>query len=452
MRPLRKLPPTTLSILGFAGLILCGAGLLMLPLAGGAGGRLEAVDALFTATSATCVTGLAVVDTGKDLSPFGQAVVLAMIQVGGLGIMTLSTALLVAAGRPMSLTDISLIRDAFTHSGDRSLKGLLLDVFRFTVAIEAVGALLLFVRFLPRRPPAEAAWLALFHAVSAFCNAGFSQFPDSLCAFRGDWLVNLTVCALITLGGIGFLVLTEVRRAFPFRRQAVRRFSLHCKVAVVTSAVLVAVGTLLILLFELRNSLAELTWSERFLSALFQSVSARTAGFNTLDIGRLANETLFLLILLMFVGASSGSCGGGVKTGTLATLVALSLARLRGFERPQLLRRSVSPGTVAKAVNLVLVSAVLIAAATMILLISELGSVAHDVTRGKYLELLFETVSAFGTVGLSMGITPGLSVGGKLALSAVMFVGRLGPLVIAAAMSRQRPRRFYYAEERIMIG
>jgi trk system potassium uptake protein TrkH len=449
--PLKKLRPSAISVLGFAAVILTGAVLLMLPAASVRGG-LAPVDALFTSTSATCVTGLAVADTGRELTFFGQAVLLLLIQVGGLGIMTLSTAILLAAGRSLSLMDMTLIRDTYTHSGDRKLYALLMDVIRFTLIIEALGAALLFLRFLPGQPVGRALWLAVFHAVSAFCNAGFSLYSDNLMGFRGDWLVNLTVCALIICGGIGFLVLTELRRAFPFGTRSWSRFSLHLKLVVSTTGWLLAGGTLAILVLEWRNTLLDLPLDERLLASFFQAVTPRTAGFNTLDYARLTNETLFLTILLMFVGAASGSCAGGVKVGSLATLVALSVSRLKGFERPHLFRRSIAPISVSKAVNLVLVSATLCGAATMALLASELQAVSHEATRGKFLELLFETVSAFGTVGLSMGVTPTLSHVGKLVLVAVMFIGRLGPLVIVEIMSRQRPRRYYQAEERIMIG
>jgi trk system potassium uptake protein TrkH len=443
--------PARLSILGFAALILSGTGLLMFPECS-TGKPLDLVDALFTATSASCVTGLAVVDTGTALSFSGQMVVLLLIQVGGLGIMTLSTLFLLIARRRPSLAGHIVIQDTFTHSGEKSLPSILMDVVLFTFAIEALGTVLMLVRFFPGRAFPEALYFSVFHAVSAFCNAGFSLFTESFSGYRQDWLFNLTTCFLIFCGGIGFLVLSEVNRQFTSTRPFLPRLSLHSKLVLSTTAILIVSGTLLILAMEWQNTLAPLALHDRFLAALFQSVSARTAGFNTLPIGGMANETLFVLMLLMFIGASPGSCGGGIKTTTFASLVVLGLSRLRGHMRPHLFRRTIAEASIAKAVSVVMISAVVIVAGAMALLMSELGELPHSLSRGKFMELLFEVTSAFGTVGLSMGVTPGLSAVGKIVLTCVMFVGRLGPLVIAVAVTRGAAARYYYAEEPVMIG
>jgi trk system potassium uptake protein TrkH len=440
-----------LTIAGFAGLISVGTVLLMLP-ASATGPALGFVDAAFTATSAACVTGLVVVDTGKDLSPFGQVVVLFTIQIGGLGIMTLSTVFLLLAGRRPSLASRAIIQDTFTHSADRSLPSLLRDIIRFTLFIEGLGMLLLFFRFHPKWELSQALYLAVFHAISAFCNAGFSPFSDSLMRFQHDWIVNLVICFLIVSGGIGFLVLQELKRNFAFRARTWSRLSLHSKLVISTTVTLLLGGMVSILLMEWGNTLAPLPLPERILAAFFQSVTARTAGFNTLPIAAMANETLFVVILLMFVGASSGSCGGGIKTGTLATLVVMGLSRLRGHDYPQVFRRAISIGSIGRAVSVVLASIVVVALGSLFCMMLELGDVPHTMSRGKFLELLFEVVSAFGTVGLSMGVTAGLSVGGKLLITVIMFVGRLGPLVVAIAVSRRGAPRYRYAEEGIMIG
>jgi trk system potassium uptake protein TrkH len=260
------------------------------------------------------------------------------------------------------------------------------------------------------------------------------------------------VCFLIISGGIGFLVLSELRNQFPFNRRTWSRLTLHSKLVLSTTAILLVLSTLMIFFMEWGNTLAPLSISERFLASFFQAVSARTAGFNTLAIGDLANETLFFIIMLMFIGASPGSCAGGVKTTTVTSLFALGLSRLRGHERPQLFRRTIAEASLGKAVSIVMVSSLVVVAGTLAVLMTELGEVAHSLTRGKFLELLFEVVSAFGTVGLSTGVTAGLTVAGKLIITCVMFVGRLGPLVLAVAVSRRGAPRYFYAEESIMIG
>jgi len=443
--------PARLSISAFAGLILTGTLLLMLP-AAAPQRHLGFVNALFTATSAGCVTGLVVVDTGTRLSLLGQLVVLALIQVGGLGIMTFSTLLLLMAGRRPGLTGRLVVRDTFTHSGEQSFSSILKDVIIFTAAMEGLGATLLFFRFLPGSSAGTALYLSIFHSISAFCNAGFSLFSDSFVRFREDWILNLTICFLIICGGIGFLVIAELRRKFPYNRKRWDRLSLHTRIVLSTTVLLLVCGSLSILLMEWHNTLTPLDPSSRLLSAFFQSVSARTAGFNTLQIETMANETLFLIILLMFVGACPGSCGGGIKTTTLAALAHLGLSRLRGKKQTQVFHRTIPEESIGKAVSVLLVSMLVVAAGTMALLLTELGDTPHLFSRGQFLELLFEVVSAFGTVGLSTGVTPELSTWGRLIITAVMFIGRLGPLVIVVAISRQRASRFYYAEENIIIG
>ena len=423
----------------------------MLP-AATAGKAIGFVNALFTSTSAVCVTGLTVVDTGTVFSTFGQSVLLVLIQTGGLGIMTLSTLFLMLARRRPGFTGQVMVQDTFTHSRERNISSILKDVVLFTCVIEGVGILLMFLCFLPGHGAQEALFLSIFHSISAFCNAGFSVFSDSFVGYRKNWALNLTVCFLIVSGGLGFLVMSEIRRKITFKRRALSRFSLHSKLVLSTTGILIVSGMFFIGIMEWHNTLAPLSLRDRFLSAFFQSVTARTAGFNTLSIGSMANETLFFLMLLMFIGASPGSCGGGIKTTTLATLVLLGISRLRGQERPQLFKRTISNVSVGKAISVAILSMFVVCGGVMLLLMTEIGDVPHSLSRGKFLELLFETVSAFGTVGLSTGTTPGLSEMGKIILSGIMFVGRLGPLVVGVAVSRDSISRYYYAEETIMVG
>ncbi|RLC32176.1 MAG: hypothetical protein DRH37_01260 [Deltaproteobacteria bacterium] len=443
--------PARVSILGFALLIGTGMSLLMLPQAS-SGLPIGWVNALFTATSATCVTGLTVVDTARGVSPFGQIVILALIQAGGLGIMTISTLFLLMAGRRPSLVGRVVIRDTLTHGEERSVYSVLRDVALFTFVLEGLGTVLMFSRFLPHHEAGPALYLSVFHSVSAFCNAGFSLFSNSLESYRNDWLLNLTTCFLIVMGGIGFLVLSELRRTIPFRPRKLSRLSLHSKLVLTTTVIIVLFSGVLFILLEWHNTLSRLSVADRCLAGFFQVISARTAGFNTLPIMNMTNETLFLLIMLMFIGASPGSCGGGIKTTTFASLVILGISRLRGHTRPRLFRRTISRESTEKAVSVVMVSIVVVLAATMALLVTDVGQVSHPLSRGKFLEILFEVISAFGTVGLSTGITGTLSVWGKLIITLVMFIGRLGPLVIALAVSPGNKPAFYYAEENIMIG
>ena len=450
----RFINPINLPILSFAGLILIGTLLLMLPVAAN-GPVLAPVDALFTATSATCVTGLVVVDTGTRLSLFGQWVVLVLIQCGGLGIMTFSTVLILVMTGRFSFVQRSVIQDTFTHGPDTGLASLVRHVLMFTLLMEVAGAALLFLRFSGMYHPGRALYLAIFHAVSAFCNAGFCLYAQSLMDFSGDPLVSFTVAFLIILGGMGFLVLLELKRLLFNRDQArrARRLSVHSKLVLTLSIVLLTCGTVGFLLSEWKHSMAGLSVPAKFMAAFFQSVTARTAGFNTLDFGKMANVTLLFTILLMFIGAGSGSTGGGIKINTLGVLFALSRSRLRGEEGTSIFRRSLAPETVGRAISVFVVAIVLIYAATMALTVSELGTTIHEESRGLFLKLLFEVVSAFGTVGLSVGITPQLSSIGKLILVLVMFAGRLGPLSIAVALTGKEPRsRFQYAEENVMIG
>lgn len=443
--------PARIAITGFALLISMGTILLMLP-AASTGKHIGFVNALFTSTSAVCVTGLAVVDTGSGLSLFGQSILLILIQVGGLGIMTMSTLFLMLAGKRPGLTGQIVVQDTFTHTRERNISSILKDVILFTCVIEGLGIILMFFCFLPGNDIKRALFLSIFHSISAFCNSGFSVFSDSFVGYRGSWALNLVLCFLIISGGIGFLVLSELKLKFSFKRRSLSRLSLHSKIVLSTTVILLVSGTFLITAMEWHNTLAPLSVPGRFLSAFFQSVTARTAGFNTLSIGNMTNETLFFIILLMFIGASPGSCGGGIKTTSLATLVVLGTSRFRGHERPQLFNRTISYVSVGRATSVIMLSMIVVCIGIMLLLMTEIGEVAHPQSRGKFLELLFEAVSAFGTVGLSTGITAGLSVMGKIILSGIMFVGRLGPLVVGMAVSRDAVPRYHYAEETIMVG
>lgn len=446
---LRPLNPFRASVLLFAIFILFGSFLISFV---GSSRPIRFIDALFTMTSAACVTGLTVLDTGADFNILGQTLILLWLQIGGLGIMTISTVMLLATGKRPGMGARMVIEDAFTHRGASDLGTLVIDVLKFTLLFEAFGAAILFVKFREILPPETALYSGIFHSVSAFCNAGFSLFPNNLEGFAKDPLVNTTVAFLIVSGGIGFVVLREIRDLIMKRNLRLRRLSLHSKVVLTTSGLLITVGAMLILLLEWDHTLRDMALGSKVMASVFQSVTARTAGFNTIPIGEMTSASLVILILLMFVGGSSGSTAGGIKTGTLATLCSLAVCRLRGYQAPHLFGRTISQGSVARAMSVTMACFALVMSAIVVLQATEVAGSGIKELRAHFLDLVFEVVSAFGTVGLSTGVTSQLTDGGKLVIILVMFLGRLGPLAVAVAASRQKTAKYRYAEESIMVG
>ncbi len=446
---LNRLSPSRLFIFSFAGVVLLGTFLLSLPLSSSKG-QLRFIDALFTSASAVCVTGLTVIDTGQDLSLFGQLITLILFQVGGLGILTFSTVFFVLMGRGISFKEREIIQSTFLHTPRRDLFLILKTVFLFTLIFESIGTLLLFIRFSTDFPLGTAFYQAIYHAVSAFNNCGFSLFSDSLIRYQGDLLVNLTVMSLLVFGGIGFIVQQEV---FSKVRGEQRRLSLHTRMVLVTTALLILVGALLFYLFERDHLLKDTPLKNILLVSFFQSVTSRTCGFNTVDIREVTNATLLLLMMLMFIGASPGSTGGGIKTTSATLLLLLIWHRLRGNEEVNLFFRTIPREVVSRTLSIVFASAFSISIITSILLITGGGAGAPLESRHLFIEYLFETVSAFGTVGLSMGTTPTLNDFQKCAIIFMMFTGRVGPLTLAFSLSRSRGRKgLTYAEEGVMVG
>jgi trk system potassium uptake protein TrkH len=405
------------------------------------------VDALFTATSAVCVTGLTVVDTATRLTPFGQAVVLVLLQAGGLGIMTLTTFFAYLVAGRVSIRGRELLEE--TISGPLSGPGRILRAaVGFTLGTEAIGTLILWARFAPEFGVGRGLWLAGFHAVSAFCNAGFSLFSNSLKGFVEDPVVNLTVAAIIILGGIGFLVVYDICGSR--NRKTPSRLSLHSRLVLRSTAALILGGMALLLLFDWHATLAPLSWPGKVLAAFFQSVTARTAGFNTVEIGAMSNASLFVLLALMFVGASPGSCGGGVKTTTFATVLLLVRDRLYGRRDVVVMNRRIPNRILNKALVVFFLSLGLVSLSTTALLVSE--GWAHEPQHADFLRYLFEAVSAFGTVGLSTGVTAGLSTVGKLILVFTMFVGRIGPATLALTVQTAEAEHLQYPEGEFLVG
>ncbi|MDW7761910.1 MAG: TrkH family potassium uptake protein [Acidobacteriota bacterium] len=401
-------------------------------------------DALFTATSAVTVTGLIVCDTPVDFTRFGQIVILVLIQLGGLGFMSFSTLIILLFGRPLSLTDRSLIISDFTTGSARNIRSIVIRIFLFTITFETVGAVVLYFQF-SHLEGSRRLFSAVFHAVSAFCNAGFSLFSNSLRDFTASPGINLTFIVLILAGGIGFVVLKDIAGCLSFRNRVVCRISLHSKVVLTVSGLLVLAGFLVIWLEELSNPTKSLAGGSRLLASLFQSITARTAGFNTIEMNILSPASLFMIMILMFIGASPGSTGGGVKTTSVGMVFAYIRSLLRGRDRVSLHYRRISGKNIEKALLVIVLSLGVVVISFLLLASFQPGLPFQD--------LLFETISAFGTVGLSLGVTPQMSLPSKIVIMITMLIGRVGPLTLLIALSRKESRaEFQYPEESIMIG
>lgn len=429
-------------VLGFAGLILSGVALLMTPYASKSGDSLRFVDALFTATSAVCVTGLVVVDTGTYFSVFGQSVILLLIQIGGLGVMTVATLVAVLSGKKINLKERLLIQEATNQLDLAGVVRLTLYIIRATLLVELVGGTILALRWF-QDFGLQGIYFGYWHAVSAFCNAGFDLFGEyrSITGYVGDLTVNGVIASLIVVGGIGFPVVADL-----WNCRQTRRFSLHTKVVLTTTVLLIVLGAGFIFIAEHGNdkTLGDLPSADKVMASLFQSVTARTAGYNTVDIGLLREGTLLAIIFLMFVGASPSSMGGGVKTSTAAILFISLVGSVTGKRDPLAFGRQIPQQTVYKAFTIVTISVMLISLVTLTLSFTEAAPI---------FSLLFEVTSAFGTVGLSTGITPKLSDAGKVLITLTMFAGRVGTLTLLMALAlRPRKERLKYPEGKIVIG
>lgn len=404
------------------------------------------MDALFTSCSAICVTGLTVQDTATYFTPFGQTIILILFQLGGLGIMTFSTLILLVAGKKISIQDKIIIQKGYHHTSAMNVKSLVRTIFIYTFAIECTGTLLLFLCWHKKLPGLQGVFHSLFHAVSAFCNAGFSLFRNSFASFRGDLGTNIILILLIVLGGLGFLVLSEGIHIFSgiLRRRKIK-ISLHSKMVWVVTSFLIFFPLTLFLLIEWNNSLRGFSIKEKILSSLFQVITPRTAGFNTMDLNTLGFSTVFLLILLMFIGASPGSTGGGIKTNTFGVIFAFMKSKIAGRESVSLFFRTLPMELIMRAFTLVTLSIGLIFISSFVLFLTQYGMSMK--------EIFFEVFSAFGTVGLSLGVSPKLTSAGKAVIVITMFIGRIGPLTLLYAFSREKALgKFEYVEENVMIG
>jgi trk system potassium uptake protein len=444
----RHLSPTRIFVFSFAAFILSGTISLCFSFSASKG-SLRFVDALFTATSAVCVTGLASIDIGKDLSFIGQLITVVLFQVGGLGIITFSIVLFALMGKGVSFKGREIAQSMFLHTPRRDFFLIVKKVLLYTLIIEAAGSLFLFLRFMYDFPPSQAFYYAVYNAISAFNNCGYSLFADNLVGYRSDVVVNVTVMALIVLGGIGFIVQYEVLALW---RGLEKKLSIHTRIVLITTAALILIGAVCFYFMEMNNVLKGMNLKTSLLASFFQSITPRTAGFNTVDTGALTNSTILVTIILMFIGASPGSTGGGIKTTSFTLLLLLIYNRIRGNENVNIANRTIPKEIIEKTIYIIFASAFCICLVTSVLLLSSGGDATSLTSRNKFVEYLFEVVSAFGTVGLSMGVTPKLSDVQKYAVIFMMFAGRVGPLTLAFAMYSARKKGLTYAEESVMVG
>ncbi len=429
------------------------------------GPRLGFVDSLFTMTSAVCVTGLVVVDTATQFTGLGQLWILLFIQLGGIGLISLTTLLIGAMGRRLSLRS-EMLAVAPTRTHDRpEVWELTLAVTKFSLIVEGLGALALFLTWLPDLSVGDAAWAGLFHAISAYCNAGFSTFSTSLIGHADNQLALFIVSVLIIIGGLGYLTFEELIRWWKTRRalragirdvgHGSRRMSSHTWAVVVTSMVLLLAGWIMFAIFEWYGALGHLSVFDKLTNAWFLSVTPRTAGFNNLDYTLVGNDTAALTMLFMFIGGSPGSTAGGIKTTTVAVLVALGLSRFQGQRFVSLKHRAIPPGTIERTVGIFLLAIFILVASFFV--ISAIEAVGQDAatSRGQFLPIAFEVVSAFATVGLSMNYTPELEAPSKLIVALLMFIGRVGlfSFFTAVMLRRAQPPAFKRpAQEDLIVG
>lgn len=437
-----KYRPYTYIMLSFALVILTGSILLFLPVSREMNAApISYLDALFTATSAVCVTGLTVFDIGTTLSPFGQIVLLLIIQIGGLGLMTFTAFFTIITGEKMTLSSQFTMQNAVSSDRISTLARFISSIILSTLIIELAGALVLLYSFSKVLPLDRAVYYSVFHSISAFCNAGFSPLPDNLMRFRADPVVNIGIMSLIILGGIGFGVIVNVVRRFSGKD---KRLFLHSKIVLTTTFILISAGALVIWILEKDNLFKGLGFSETFLSSLFASVTARTAGFNTVNYGVMRDSTLFFTIILMFIGASPGSTGGGVKTTSFVVMVLNIFNILRDKLVVTAFRREIPFEIIRKATVIILISLAWVVTAVLVVSVIE---------SKPFIKLLFETVSAFGTVGLSTGITAELSPASKTMIMITMFLGRLGPITLMYSLGLSAGRLITrQPEEKISVG
>ncbi|MFD2748161.1 TrkH family potassium uptake protein [Paenibacillus yanchengensis] len=443
-RPKKSLSPPRLILTVFFILISIGTLLLTMPFSSSNGVSIGFLDALFTTVSAICVNGLVVLDTGTSFSIIGQVIILILMQIGGLGFMTFSVMVAIILGKKISLKQRLILQQTTQSSSAKGLVKLSLYMIAISLTLEAIGTIILTLRWSGEMGFGQALYYGLFHTVSAFNNAGFSLWSDSLSSFVGDPIVNITIVTLFVLGGIGYIVIVDI-----FRKRSWHKLSLHTKVVLISSAVLSVGGMLFIFILESSNpaTFGGLSIGDRLLASFFQGITPRSAGYNTIDIGSMLAASQFVLIILMFIGASSGGTGGGVKTNTIVVILLATWNTFRGGGQIHAFGRKISQDIVLRAL------AVLVSSLLFIVIISLILTITENKLEDQFFDVLFETTSAFSTTGLSTGLTGNLTPLGKIIVTITMFIGRLGPLTLAFALSQRKTNsKIGYPEENIMVG
>ncbi|MGY0393940.1 TrkH family potassium uptake protein [Fusobacterium sp. SYSU M8A802] len=440
---LKKLSPSRKLILGFLLAILIGTILLMMPFSLNEGESLSFISSLFTIVSAICVTGLTVVDTATVFSPIGTTIIIFFIQLGGLGVMTFSSILFLATGKKMTFHERELLKEERNADNSGEIADFIKKLLFIVFTIESIGAIILTMEFMDQMSFWKALYFGVFHSISAFCNAGFALFSNNLEGFKSNVTVNLTIGYLITLGGIGFAVITSFVAVI---RNGVDRFNLTSKMAILISIMLTFGGMILFLLLEYSNpdTLGDLNFIQKILASYFQSVTLRTAGFNTIPLGNLRDATIFISCILMFIGASPGSTGGGIKTTTFGIIMFYVIGIVKKKENIEVFNRRIDWEILNRALAILVIGITYVAFIITCILVVESFPME---------QVVFEVISAFGTVGLTLGITPHLSVFSKILIIITMFVGRLGPLTFALAIGESKNKAISkYPKENILVG
>lgn len=437
----KKLNPPTVLALGFASLILLGAILLNLPIASKSGESVGFINAFFTSSSAVCVTGLVVKNTAEQWTNFGHIVIISLIQMGGLGFMTMATIVALLLGKKITFKDRLVIKEQLNQETMTGLVKLTKYVIAATFFIEGVGAIILSTKFIPIYGIGKGTWFSVFHAISAFCNAGFDLMGSSLEPHVGDLTLNLTLAALVIIGGLGFTVYIDISKNRKFSRLRV-----HSKLVIVMTIFLLVFGSISIFIMEHNNpeTMLNLTTKEKVVASFFQSTITRTAGFNSINLSGLRESTVVLMVILMFIGGSPGSTGGGVKTTTFGVLLLTTISVIRGNKDVNIFKKRISQSVINRSLAIFMVGIVLVLSITLFLTFTE---------NANFLDLLFETTSAFATVGLSRSLSPNLTNIGKIIISLTMYAGRVGALTMAFAFAqKERVENYRYSEGYITVG
>lgn len=441
-----RLQPAQVILISFAGWILIGSLALMLPVSVQPGKTLSFIDALFMSTSATCVTGLATVSLVDDLSVFGQMVLLVLLQVGGLGIMTLSSSLAVIMGKNLQMREQVIMHDVLDTSSSEELLKLISNVIQYTFAIEFIGAIILTIGFYQEGfEIGQSLYYGFYHSISAFCNAGFALWNNNLEDFKFSPLIHFTIAFLIIIGGIGFSVMKDIKEMIMHKRH-MRSLSVHTKIVLSTNTLLLALGCAYFFFGEFLHSFMDYSMWEKIQLAFFQSTTTRTGGFQTINFNIMQPHCIYLAVLLMFIGASPGSTGGGVKTTTFAVLLQSIKSTLKGKQDVEFFERTIPAQTVVKSIAIFIISLIVVSVGMLVMVRVEPDK--------SFLSLLFEVVSGFGTVGLSLGITPFLTSIGKLCILSMMYLGRVGPLTLILAVGNRTvlKNEIEYPEGKVLIG